>query len=155
MADDAGAHQITVRLDRDYRFTATFEDVVGQPTMIFDEPSPIGSGTAPSAASVLGAAVGNCLAASLAFCLRRARVDVKDLEVHVTTHVARNERGRLRITSIDVELDPTLGEAGSRLARCEELFEDFCIVTASVREGIPVTVSVGTTECATTSTLAE
>ena len=29
-----------------------------------------------------------------------------------------------------------------RLGRCENLFEDFCIVTQSVRRGIPVNVTV-------------
>jgi hypothetical protein len=28
------------------------------------------------------------------------------------------------------------------LPRCLDLFEDFCVVTASVRQGIPVTVEV-------------
>jgi len=30
----------------------------------------------------------------------------------------------------------------ARLERCASLFEDFCVVTESVRKGIPVNVSV-------------
>ncbi len=141
MADDTRTHHVTLRLDDDYRFRATFDDVAGVPAIAFDEPAPLGAGTAPNAAAVLGAAVGNCLAASLAFCLRRARVEVHGLVVHVSTRVSRNERGRYRIEGIDVELDPAVAES-AKLARCEELFEDFCVVTASVRQGIPVNVSV-------------
>ena len=29
-----------------------------------------------------------------------------------------------------------------RFDRCKELFEDFCVVSASIREGIPIKVSV-------------
>jgi hypothetical protein len=66
---------------------------------------------------------------------------VQDMTADVTTHVARNERGRFRIRGIDVELKPVVA-AGTNIGRCEALFEDFCIVTASVRSGIPVQVSL-------------
>jgi uncharacterized OsmC-like protein len=140
-------HHVTVRLARGYEFIADFEDIPGAPAMRFDEPEPLGSNGAPSGAAVLGAAVGNCLAASLAFCLRRARMDVQGLTAHVTTHVVRNDRGRFRINGIDVELAPVVGGGASgRLDRCGELFEDFCTVTASVQHGIPVQVSLKAAE---------
>ena len=134
-------HHITIRLSHDYEFVATFDDVPGAPSVSFDEPEPLGHNTAPNAAAVLGAAVGNCLAASLSYCLRRARIDLHGLTATVTTHVVRNERGRHRIGSIDVALAPELGEA-TNIERCQELFEDFCTVTASVQRGIPVHVSL-------------
>jgi hypothetical protein len=57
--------------------------------------------------------------------------------------VTRNEKGRFRISRIDVELMPEVADGDrARLVRCEQLFEDFCIVTESVRQGIPVNVSV-------------
>jgi uncharacterized OsmC-like protein len=90
---------------------------------------------------MLSAAIGNCLAASLTLCLRRARIDVQGITADVTTHVGRNERGRLRIGEIDVQLEPFVA-AGANIDRCEALFEDFCTVTASVRQGIPVHVSL-------------
>lgn len=140
---DERTHHVTVRLAREYEFVAEFNDVPDAPSILFDEPQPLGGGRAPSAAEVLSAAVGNCLAASLAFCLRRARVGVDGLTARVTTHVTRNDTGRLRISGIDVELQPELsGDDAARFRRCEELFEDFCIVTASVRQGIPVSVTV-------------
>ena len=71
----------------------------------------IGSSRAPNAAAVLGAAIGNCLAASLTYCLRRARMDVQEMTAEVTTHVAKNEHGRFRVSEIDVELKPVLGAA--------------------------------------------
>ena len=134
-------HHVTVRLSHGFEFIAEFNDVPDAPPLLLDEPKSLGGNRAPNAAALLGAAVGNCLAASLTFCLRRARVDVEDLTASVTTHFTRNERGRHRISGIDVELDPVLGE-NARVAGCEGLFEDFCTVTASVQHGIPVHVSL-------------
>jgi len=57
--------------------------------------------------------------------------------------IARNERGRLRIGSVRVRLAPELTpEQRERMGRCLDLFQDFCIVTESVREGIAVDVEV-------------
>jgi hypothetical protein len=69
----------------------------------------------------------------------------------VEAHVTRTEAGRMRISHIDVELMPESdrppgGEDARRLARCEELFEDFCTVTQSIRQGIPVHVRVAVPE---------
>ena len=142
------SHHVTVRLVRDYEFVAEFNDVPGAPSILFDEQEPLGGNRAPNAAAMLGAAVGNCLAASLAFCLRRARIDVDALTAAVTTHVVRNDKGRFRIGGIDVELSPVLGAGGDgpRFERCEELFKDFCTVTASVQHGIPVHVSLASSK---------
>jgi len=137
------SHHVTVELKDGYQFVVHFDDVKGVPTLVCDEPAPLGEGAGPNAAAVLGAAVGNCLAASLAFCLRKARLEPAKLIARVTTHVARNERGRFRIAGIDVVLSPEivmLHETNPK--RCEQLFEEFCTVTASIRHGIPVTVSL-------------
>jgi uncharacterized OsmC-like protein len=136
-------HHVTIRLARGYQFVAEFNDLPNAPSILFDEPEPLGSNHGPNAAAVLGAAIGNCLAASLTYCLRRARMEVQEMTAEVTTHVAKNEHGRFRVSEIDVELTPLLGAAtGTPIERCEGLFEDFCIVTASVKHGIPVHVAL-------------
>jgi organic hydroperoxide reductase OsmC/OhrA len=142
MAEET-THHVTVRLARGFEFLAEFADVPNAAPLVFDEPPPLGHGRAPNAAAVLGAAVGNCLAASFAFCLRKARIEPAELVADVQTHVVRDERGRFRINSIDVAIAPEFAEgAVPRIERCEALFEDFCTVTASVRRGIPVQVTL-------------
>jgi uncharacterized OsmC-like protein len=142
MSDERTQH-VTLNLAHGYEFVADFADVPDAPSILFDEPEPLGGNHAPNAAAVLGAAVGDCLSASLAFCLRKAHVPLEGLTAHVTTRTSRNEKGRFRITGIDVELVPEVaGADANRLRRCEDLFEDFCIVTKSVRRGIPVNVSM-------------
>jgi uncharacterized OsmC-like protein len=137
---DERTHQVTLKLADKFRFVAEFADVPGV-SVVFDEPPPLGNNSAPNAAEMLSAAIGNCLAASLTFCLRRSRIDVQDMTADVTTHIARNDRGRLRIQGIDVQLEPIVA-AGTNIDRCEALFEEFCMVTASVQQGIPVHVSL-------------
>lgn len=141
MSDERTDH-VTLRLTRGYEFIAEFGDA-NAPPLLLDERPPLGDDRGPNPAALLGAAIGDCLAASLTFCLRKARVQVDGLTAQVATHVIRNEQGRFRIGSVDVELAPEVsGGDHARLARCEGLFEDFCVVTASVRQGIPVNVTV-------------
>lgn len=113
------------------------------PDLLMDEPEPLGNGEHPNAGLLLAAAVGNCLCASLTFCLQKARAEVKGVSADVFTKMERNERGRLRITSIRIQLRPEVDDL-RKLERCRGIFEDFCIVTQSVREGVPVQVEVET-----------
>jgi uncharacterized OsmC-like protein len=137
------SHHAMLTLIRDYEFVAEFPDSPGSSATLLDEPEPLGGNRGPNAAAILGAAVGNCLAASLTFCLRKSRTAVEGMTAQVVTHVRRNEAGKFRISAIDVELTSHVDDADrGRLDRCEALFEDFCIVTESVRHGIPVNVSV-------------
>jgi uncharacterized OsmC-like protein len=141
-AETSFALQLT--LQDDYRFTVSFgPDPL--PEFTVDELPPLGHGAGPNPARLLATAVGHCLGASLLYCLRRSRIDVPTLRTDVTGTLVRNERGRLRIGEIRVTLAPDVdASARERMGRCLELFEDFCIVTESVRHGIPVTVSVET-----------
>jgi len=132
---------IKMELIEDYRFKVTFDEATAE--LLMDEPPPLGAGNGPAASEVLAAAVGNCLSASLLFCLNKIRVKPTALKTTVTTRIVRNEKKRLRIGSSHVTI--TLGfdpEARDRLGRCLDLFEDYCIVTQSVRGGIDVTVEL-------------
>ncbi len=137
-------HQFTIGVDlvRDYRFRVRF-DKDHYPELLMDEPPPLGGDSAPNASRILAAAVGNCLSASLLFCARKARIDLQGVRTDVTVHFTRNERGRLRIGKIEVAIEPLLDAADKAKAqRCLELFEDYCVVTQSVRDGIDVSVNV-------------
>jgi uncharacterized OsmC-like protein len=125
-----------------YRFEVDFGQE-GVPPLGTDEGPPLGEGAGPNPARLLAAAVGNCMSASLKFCLERARVEVQDLRVHVAGSIERNEAGRFRVASLRVRLEPTVAaEDRERMTRCLEVFEDFCIVGQSVRQGIAVEVDV-------------
>jgi uncharacterized OsmC-like protein len=112
-------------------------------TLVVDEPPPLGEGAGPNPARLVATALGHCLASSLRYCLERARV-AGQVSAEVEVEVRRNDRGRWRIARAQAQLDLSGVDPAQRPAvdRCLQLFEDFCIVTASVRQGIPVDVRV-------------
>jgi uncharacterized OsmC-like protein len=112
--------------------------------LVMDEPPVFGgSGLGPNAARVIAAGVSNCLSASLAFCLRKAKTDLLGMKV-VTKGTIGREEGLLRLQKVDVTLHPKFGRDDDmdKLNRCKDLFEKYCIVTASIRRGLPVNVEV-------------
>ena len=132
---------VSMELVKDYEFNVTFDENFTE--LLMDEPPPLGAGNGPNASTVLSAALGNCLSASLLFCLHKIRVKPTALKTTVRTKMVRNEKKRLRIGSSHVTI--TLGfdpEGRDRLGRCLNLFEDYCVVTQSMRGGIDVSVEV-------------
>lgn len=131
-----------IELVNNYRFRVRFDDEA-KTELTMDEPRPVGEGAGPNASRVLAAAVGNCLSASLLFCLRKARVDVAAIRSTATATVARNEEGYWRIEKLDILLEPDVKtDDKSNMRRCLEIFENYCVVTGSVRKGIEVNVEV-------------
>ena len=136
-------HEISVTMEhiKDFQFKVTFNDKLN--SLAMDEPPPLGSDKGPNATNVLSAAIANCLTASLLFCLTKTRVKPISLTTTVTTHTSRDEKKRIRIDGSHVSIALGLAdEDQNRLSRCIDLFEDYCIVTQSVRRGIDVTVDV-------------
>lgn len=125
-----------------YKFEVTFDELPGI-TIWTDEPAPEGKGEAPSAAMMLSAAVGHCLTSSLMFCIQKSRGEIQEIATDVETHLARNDKGRWRVAGIKVKLRPKVPEVDrQKLERCRGMFQDFCIVSASVREGVKIDVDV-------------
>ena len=134
--------EVALDLKTGYEFQVDFNEP-GVPPLGVDELPPLGDGHGPNPSRLLATAVAHCLGASLLFCLRRSRIDVRGLHATVSGTLARNERGRLRIGGFDVKLKVDVTpEDRERLGRCALLFEDVCVVTESVRHGIDVTVGV-------------
>jgi organic hydroperoxide reductase OsmC/OhrA len=134
--------RVELELREGYEFRAAFPGTELGP-LVLDEPPPLGAGRGPNAARLVAAAVAHCLSASALYCLRRARVGVRGLRAEVRATLVRNERGRWRLGPLTVTLRPELDAADrDRLDRCLELFEDFCVVTQSVRAGLDVRVRV-------------
>jgi organic hydroperoxide reductase OsmC/OhrA len=91
----------------------------------------------------LAVSAANCLSASLLYCINRDDVPPGSVTTEATVTIVRNEKKRLRVGRIDVSLQMSEALSGARkVSRCMNLFEDFCVVTDSIRNGIPIGVEV-------------
>jgi uncharacterized OsmC-like protein len=139
-----GHDEIRLSLEQqdEYQFSIRFEGSGLEP-LVTDEPPPLGGGAGPNPSLLLLAAVGNCLVASLLFALRKFQNAPGKLRATVTAQRERNEAGRWRIPRATVALHlPEGAETYRNLDRVLAQFEEFCVVTQSVRDGIEVTTRV-------------
>ncbi len=82
------AHVITVNLkqDQDFRFAIDFAE--GIPVLYGDETPPLGGGSGPNPAQLLAAAVGNCMADSLLFAIRKFKQNPEPIRAAAVTEEA-------------------------------------------------------------------
>lgn len=98
----------------------------------------------PNPSRMLGMSVLGCLSASFMFCLQKRDFKVKDLNAKAEVVIRRNEKGFWRVREINVDIKPKIeGEKMEKRARlCQKMFEDYCIVTQAVRDGIDINVNL-------------
>lgn len=137
-------HRFTIELQQqeDFRFEVHFDKPSLAP-LLTDEPAPLGGDAGPNPTRMLATAVANCLAASLLFAMRKFGNKPDPLRAVATLEVIRNAQARWRVGRIDVDLH--LGCRASAVTNLERVlgqFEDFCIVTQSIRAAFPVTARV-------------
>jgi organic hydroperoxide reductase OsmC/OhrA len=138
--------RFTIHLEQleGYQFKVAF-DLPRAADLLMDEPPPLGEREGPNASRLVAAAAANCLSASLLFCLTKTLEEMPSgaIKAAATCRLVRDEKKRLRVGGLEVEL--TINdelERSARLQRCMGLFEDFCVVSASIRQGIPIQVRV-------------
>lgn len=139
---DTQTFSLTLTQESDYVFRIAFDDSA-IPELITDEEAPLGTDRGPNPSRMLVAAVANCLSASLLFSLRKFKNTPGTLVAHAEAELSRNAEGRLRVGRIGVTLE--LPEAAADYHQIERLlqqFEQFCVVTESVRQGVAVDVRV-------------
>jgi len=144
MSSEEEKNEFTIDIERleDYKFRVEF-DKESMGDLLTDESEDAGGDEeGPNPSRLLAASSLNCLMASLTFCLKKKRVDLKSLKGSVTGTVERVD-GRLRVTKLEAKIRPEVDtEDKKKLEKCEEIFEDYCVVTQSIRNGIDVDVEV-------------
>ncbi|MFN3610686.1 OsmC family protein [Tepidimonas sp.] len=132
---------ITLVRRNGYQFEIDFG--LDTPTLFSDEPPPLGQANGPTPKHLLLAAVANCLSASLTFALTKFKQDPGTLTAVARATVGRNAANRLRVQRIEVEIRlERPGDAYEHLDRILGQFEEFCTISMSVQQGIPIDVRV-------------
>jgi len=98
----------------------------------------------PSPIKLLGLSVLGCLAASFSFCLQKKDFSLSELEGKAEVTIARNEKTFWRVKKIDIELNPKIDtpEIRKRVDQCRDFFEQYCIISESLRTGFEVNVNL-------------
>ena len=141
MSEDGGIH-IVLEQEGPYAFKVNFEGTALE-ALHTDESAPLGAGGGPNPSAMLLTSVANCLGASLLFALRKFRNEPSPIRAEIVAHRVRNAEGRWRIPHADVTI--RLGDKAADIEHFDRVlaqFEQFCIVTQSVREGVSVDVKI-------------
>ena len=98
----------------------------------------------PNPSKLLGLSVLGCLAASFAFCLQKKNYTLSDLDGKAEIISKRNEKGFWRLKKINIKLNPKIDnpEMRKRADQCMKFFEQYCIISESVRNGIDLDVKI-------------
>ena len=105
----------------------------------------------PNPSRLLALGVLGCLSASFIFCLKKRNFKLDDFTAEAEVVITRNEKGFWRIKKIDVNILPKITDPDTlkRAKQCLKplkdgvsYFEQYCIVTQSVRSGIEVNVNL-------------
>lgn len=141
MSEDDGI-RLLLEQEGPYAFRISF-DGAGLEALHTDEDAPLGAGAGPNPTHLLLAGVANCLSASLLFALRKFRNAPGPIRTEIVARKARNVAGRWRIPRVEVAIHLSDTAAGlEHFDRVLGQFEEFCIVTQSVREGMQVDVRI-------------
>jgi uncharacterized OsmC-like protein len=134
--------RIVLEQESPYGFRVNFEGA-GLEALHTDEPAPLGAGAGPNPSAMLLTAIANCLGASLLFALRKFMNDPGPIRAEIVARRERNAEGRWRIPRAEVSIQ--LSDKAADLEHFDRVlaqFEQFCVVTQSVREGVQVDVRI-------------
>ncbi len=98
----------------------------------------------PNPSRLLGLALLGCLSASFIFCLKKKNLTLDDLNATAELTITRNKKGFWRVMKVDVDINMEISDPATRKRadQCKKMFEQYCVVTQAVREGINVEVNL-------------
>jgi organic hydroperoxide reductase OsmC/OhrA len=99
------------------------------------------------ARQLLAASLAECMLSTFASLLDWARVKYSKLRADVTVSTEKDEKGRLCVGQINVNIEvetPDDEESQKRLKRAEALFKRGCLMSRSIERGIKVSYAVNT-----------
>ena len=139
--------KVSVKYSENLHFTASarhFGD------LHLDEPESFhGTDLGPSPVEYLLIGIGGCLGSTFAYCLQKQDVEIDALEVIVDGQLKHSgPKMSLKLVNIEAELLVTAKDGGSsgKIEQCIKTFLDYCIVSNSITQGVPLDVKVSQKE---------
>ncbi|MHA1378857.1 MAG: OsmC family protein [Candidatus Helarchaeota archaeon] len=129
-------------------FEAKVERNENFPNIIIDEPQRFhGDDRGPSSLEYLCVGIGGCMGTSLVYCLKRFKATFSKLSVRATAEIHHVPPNRmLRVTALHVKFgitpDPPTQDNIDNIKECYEHFAKYCVVTQSVKQGIPFDIKM-------------
>jgi len=99
------------------------------------------------ARQLLAASLAECMCSTFVSLLEWARVEYEKLQASVTVSTGKDEKGRLCVSQIDVDMAVDISrdeENLKRFGRVENLFKRGCLMSRSLERGIKVVYKIDT-----------
>ncbi len=136
--------EVGIRLEEEMLFKCDLGQIKMDNLFIDDRHKKSKDKIGPNPSKLLALSLLGCMGASFAFCLQKKNFSLSDFEGKAFITSKRNEKGFWRIKKINIELQPKIDspKMRKRAEQCQKFFEQFCIISESIKEGIEISTNL-------------
>ncbi len=136
--------EVGIRLEEEMIFKCDLGQIKMNNLFIDEQHKKTKDKIGPNPSKLLALSVLGCMAASFAFCLQKKNFSLPHFDGKAVITSNRNEKGFWRVKKIDIILNPEIKnpEMLKRVDQCKKFFEQFCIISESIREGIEINTTI-------------
>ncbi len=110
-----------------------------------DEPTSFhGTDLGPSSVEYLLIGIGGCLGTTFIYCLQKKNIKMKSVEIVVDgklSHVGPKMLLRLTKVNAEIKFKPEENASSEEINLCINKFREYCIVSNSIADGLPINVN--------------
>jgi organic hydroperoxide reductase OsmC/OhrA len=140
MSEEIKKVNVNITLEKEMIFKCELGDIKVEECYIDDTNKDEVNMLGPNPSRLVGLAVLGCLSSSFIFCLKKRDFTLDNLKAEAEVIIGRNEKGFWRVKKINVNIDVKIDdpETRKRADQCRKMFEQYCLVTQAIREGIDI-----------------
>ena len=140
MSEEIKKVNVNITLEKEMIFKCELGDIKVEECYIDETNKDEVNMLGPNPSRLVGLAVLGCLSSSFIFCLKKRDFTLDNLKAEAEVIIGRNEKGFWRVKKINVNIDVKIDdpETRKRADQCRKMFEQYCLVTQAIREGIDV-----------------
>ena len=140
MSEEIKKVNVDITLEKEMIFKCELGDIKVEECYIDETNKDEVNMLGPNPSRLVGLAVLGCLSSSFIFCLKKRDFTLDNLKAEAEVIIGRNEKGFWRVKKINVNIDVKIDdpETRKRADQCRKMFEQYCLVTQAIREGIDV-----------------